>query len=71
LATQRLTPSRDNSMPRPSMPRLSRSCSNSPSPQPTSSTFEPGSTIPATSKWSVRKLPVRSGSMPGNGKACS
>ena len=58
-------------MPRPSMPRLSSSCSSSPSPQPTSSTFEPGSTISATSRWSVRYLPVRSGAMPASGRACS
>src|ERR1700759_465026 len=71
LATQRLTPSRDNSMPRPSMPWLSNSRSRSPSPQPTSSTFEALSTILATSRWSPRysTLPA-SGATPLSGKVC-
>src|SRR5689334_23520470 len=45
-------------MPRPSTPRLSLKIrSNSPSPQPTSSTLAPRSTISATSTRSIRAPP--------------
>src|ERR1700746_3846050 len=43
-------------MPRPAAPRLSSSLSNSPPPQPTSSTRERGSIISATKRWSSRAL---------------
>ncbi|CAH1674703.1 hypothetical protein CHELA1G11_13883 [Hyphomicrobiales bacterium] len=50
-----MTPSRDSSMPRPSTPRRSASKDNSmPSPQPTSSTRAPRSTISAISSRSTR-----------------
>src|SRR6201996_2402443 len=44
-------------MPRPSTPRVSSSRSNSPSPQPTSSTRAPGDTIAATTSKSMREPP--------------
>ena len=50
-ATQALTRSRATSMPRPSTFLVSASsCSNAPSPQPTSSTREPAATISAISR---------------------
>src|SRR3954453_22930076 len=56
-------------MPRPSTPRVSSSWSRSPSPQPTSSTFEPGLTILATSTWSARKSPGCPVARPPSGSA--
>src|SRR5258708_24467126 len=58
LATHSLTPSRDSSMPRPSTLRVSdKSRSNSPSPQPTSRTLAPCSTMSATTTRSTRAPP--------------
>src|SRR5262249_37072022 len=51
--------SRDNSTPRPSVALVSdRSCRSAPSPQPTSSTRAPGSTISAIKRWSTRCAPL-------------